>query len=110
MQTDVIPRRGGWATAHDLEAGVARSPAERDRMPDTVLAGTGSSARCCAVAGGWRRPPGRRSHSRRPFERCCGAGDMLARPCTASPPFRAGEIAAVADAVVVRPDPESVST
>jgi hypothetical protein len=36
METYVILRRGGWATADDLREAAARSTAEGEKMPDDV--------------------------------------------------------------------------
>ncbi len=95
MQTYVILRRAGWATAQDLEAAAARSTAEGDQMPDDirwirsyVTAETdGSVGTVCIYQAS--SPEAIREHARR--------AEMPA-----------DEIIAVADTVVVRPDPESV--
>ena len=97
MQTYLILRRGGWATAQDLEATAARSAAEGDQMPDDirwirsyVIAETdGTLGTVCVYQAS--SPEAIREHARR--------ADMPA-----------DEIIAVADTVVVRPDPEPVST
>ena len=97
MQTYLILRRGGWATAQGLEATAGRSAAEGDRMPDDirwirsyVTAETdGSVGTVCVYQAS--SPEAIREHARR--------ADMPA-----------DEIVAVADTVVVRPDPEPVST
>lgn len=97
MQTYVILRRGGWATAQDLEEAAARSTAEGDQMPDDirwirsyVTAETdGSVGPVCIYEAS--SPEAIREHARR--------ADLPA-----------DEIIALADTVVVRPDPESVST
>lgn len=97
MQTYVILRRGGWATAQDLEEAAARSTAEGDQMPDDirwirsyVTAETdGSVGTVCIYEAS--SPEAIREHARR--------ADLPA-----------DEIIALADTVVVRPDPESVST
>lgn len=97
MQTYLILRRGGWATAQDLKATAARSAAEGDRMPDDirwirsyVTAETdGSVGTVCVYQAS--SPEAIREHARR--------ADMPA-----------DEIVAVADTVVVQPDPEPVST
>ncbi len=92
METYVILRRGGWRTPEELQAAAARSTEEGDRTPDDIR---------------WIR------------------SYVLAEPCgelgtvciyQASSPeairahaYRAGlpvdEIVAVADTVIVRPDP-----
>ena len=97
MQTYVILRRGGWATAQDLKETAARSTVEGDRMPDDirwirsyVTAETdGSVGTVCIYQAS--SPEAIREHARR--------ADMPA-----------DEIIAVADVVVVRPDPEPVAT
>ena len=97
MQTYLILRRDGWATAQDLEAAAARSTAEGDQMPDDirwirsyVTAETdGSVGTVCVYQAS--SPDAIREHARR--------ADLPA-----------DEIIAVADTVVVRPDPEPVST
>jgi hypothetical protein len=97
MQTYLILRRGGWARAQDLETVAARSTAEGDQMPDDirwirsyVTAETdGTVGTVCVYQAS--SPDAIREHARR--------ADMPA-----------DEIIAVADTVVVRPDPEPVST
>jgi hypothetical protein len=97
MQTYVILRRNGWATAQDLEAAAARSSAESDQMPDDirwnrsyVIAETdGSVGTVCIYEAS--SPEAIREHARR--------ADLPA-----------DEIIVVADTVVVRPDPAAVST
>jgi hypothetical protein len=97
MQTYLILRRGGWATAQNLEATAARSAAEGDQMPadirwirSYVLAESdGSLGTACIYQAS--SPEAIREHARR--------ADMPA-----------DEIVAVADTVVVRVDPEPVST
>ncbi|MEA2187093.1 MAG: hypothetical protein QOK16_2104 [Solirubrobacteraceae bacterium] len=97
MQTYVILRRNGWATAQDLEEAAGRSTVEGDQMPDDirwirsyVTAETdGSVGTVCIYQAS--SPEAIREHARR--------ADLPA-----------DEIIALADTVVVRPDPESVST
>ena len=97
MQSYVILRRNGWATAQDLAAAAARSAAEGDQMPDDirwirsyVTAETnGTVGTVCIYQAS--SPDAIREHARR--------ADMPA-----------DEIIALADTVVVRPDPEPVST
>ena len=97
MQTYLILRRGGWATAQDLKDAGERSATEGDQMPDDirwirsyVTAETdGSVGTVCVYQAS--SPEAIREHARR--------ADMPA-----------DEIVAVADIVVVRPDPEPVST
>jgi len=96
MQTYLILRRGGWATAEDLKATAARSAAEGDRMPDEIrwirsyitAEADGTLGTVCVYQAS--SPEAIREHARR--------ADMPA-----------DEIVAVADTVVVRPDPEPVS-
>jgi hypothetical protein len=96
MQTYVILRRRGWATASDLEAAAARSTAEGDRMSEDirwirsyVTAETdGSVGTVCIYQAS--SPEAIREHARR--------ADLPA-----------DEIIEVADTVIVRPDPAAVS-
>jgi Protein of unknown function (DUF4242) len=96
MQTYVILRRGAWATAQDLEQAAARSTAQGDQMPDDirwirsyVLDETdGTVGTVCIYEAS--SPEAIREHARR-------AG------------MPADEIITLADTLVVRPDPESVS-
>jgi sporulation protein YlmC with PRC-barrel domain len=96
MQTYVILRRGGWATPADLAEAAARSTAEGDEMPDDiswirsyVLDETdGAVGTVCIYQAS--SPEAIREHARR--------ADLPA-----------DEIIAVADTVLVRPDPEPVS-
>ena len=97
MQSYVILRRNGWATAQDLAAAADRSGAEGEQMPDDirwirsyVTAETdGTVGTVCIYQAS--SPDAIREHARR--------ADMPA-----------DEIIAVADTVIVRPDPEPVST
>ena len=97
MQTYVILRRGGWASAEDLQAAAARSTAEGDRMADDirwirsyVTAETnGSVGTVCIYQA--TSPEAIREHA--------GRADLPA-----------DEIVEVADTVIVRPDPEPVAT
>jgi hypothetical protein len=95
MQTYVILRRNGWATGSDLEAAAARSTEEGDKMPDDirwirsyVTAETdGSVGTVCIYQAS--SPEAIREHA--------GRADLPA-----------DEIIAVADTVIVRPDPATV--
>jgi hypothetical protein len=97
MQTYVILRRSGWATGGDLEQAAARSTTEGDNMPEDirwirsyVLAETdGAVGTACVYQAS--SPEAIREHARR-------AGLPI------------DEIIAVADTVLVRPDPESEAT
>ena len=92
MDTYVILRRGGWATGGDLQAAAARSTVKGDEMPDDirwirsyVLAEEdGSLGTVCIYQAS--SPEAIRAHA--------AAADLPA-----------DEIIAVADTVIVRPDP-----
>jgi Protein of unknown function (DUF4242) len=96
MDTYFILRRGGWQTADDLRAAAARSTQEGDRMPDDiawirsyVLAELdGSVGTVCIYQAS--SPEAIRAHAQ--------AADLPV-----------DEIIAVADTVVVRPDPVAVA-
>jgi Protein of unknown function (DUF4242) len=96
METYVILRRGGWRTPDELQEAAARSIAEGDRTPDDirwirsyVLSETDGSLGtvCVYQASG---PEAIRSHASR--------ADLPV-----------DEIVAVADTVLVRPDPAPVA-
>jgi hypothetical protein len=95
METYVILRRNGWRTAADLKEAAARSTAEGDEMPDDVrwirsyvlAEQDGSVGTVCIYQAS--SPEAIREHARR-----------------AELPV--DEIVAVADTVVVRPDPQEV--
>jgi hypothetical protein len=95
METYMILRRGGWRTPDELQAAAARSSAEADKTPDDirwirsyVLAETdGSLGTVCIYQAS--SPEAIRRHA-----------------YTATLPV--DEIVAVADTVVLRPDPVSV--
>jgi len=96
VETYVILRRGGWRTPEELKAAAARSTEEGDKMPDDirwirsyVLAETsGELGTVCVYQAS--SPEAIRTHA-----------------------YRAGlpvdEIVAVADTVIVRPDPAAVA-
>jgi hypothetical protein len=96
METYVILRRGGWRTAEELEAAAERSTAEGDKMPDDirwirsyVLAEpTGQLGTVCIYQAS--SPEAIRDHANR-------SG------------LPVDEIVAVADTVIVRPDPAPVA-
>ena len=96
MQTYVILRRGGWATAADLEEAAARSLAEGDAMSDDIrwirsyvtAEDDGSVGTVCIYQAS--SPEKIHEHARR-------AG----LPCD--------EVIEVADTVIVRPDPAPVA-
>jgi uncharacterized protein DUF4242 len=95
METYLIVRRNGWRTADELQHAAERSTAEGDRMPDDiawirsyVLAETdGSLGTVCIYQAS--SPEAVRRHA-------YAAG------------LPVDEIVAVADTVIVRPDPVSV--
>lgn len=95
MKTYVILRRGGWATAGDLQAAAARSTEQGNQMPDDirwirsyVLAeADGSVGTVCIYE----------ASSPEAIRRHADAADLPV-----------DEIIAVADTVVVRPDPAPV--
>jgi len=96
VETYVILRRGGWRTPDELQAAAARATEEGDKMPDDirwirsyVLAETtGELGIVCIYQAS--SPEAIRSHA-----------------------YRAGlpvdEIVAVADTVIVRPDPAALA-
>jgi hypothetical protein len=96
METYVILRRRGWRTAEELEEAAARSTAEGDRTPDDirwirsyVTAETdGSVGTVCIYQAS--SPEAIRAHA-------VAAG------------LPVDEIVAVADTVIVRPDPVSAT-
>lgn len=96
METYVILRRGGWPTPEELGAAAERSTAEGERMPDDVRwirsyvlgESDGSVGTVCIYQAS--SPEAIREHARR-------AG------------LPVDEIVAVADTVLVRPDPERVT-
>jgi Protein of unknown function (DUF4242) len=96
MQTYVIRRRNGWATAADLEAAAARSTAEGEKMPDdirwirsyVVSEPDGTLGTVCIYQAS--SPEKIREHATR-----------VGMP--------ADEITEVADTVIVRPDPAPVA-
>lgn len=97
IETYVILRRGGWRTGADLEAAAARSTAEGERMEDDirwirsyVTAETdGSVGTVCIYQAS--SPEAIRAHA-------------------AAANLPVDEIVAVADTVVVRPDPIAVTS
>jgi hypothetical protein len=96
MQTYLIIRRGGWETARDLEDTAARSAAEGGLMANDIrwirsyvtAEPNGTFGTICVYQAS--SPQAIREHA--------GRADMPA-----------DEILAVADTVVVRPDPQPVS-
>lgn len=96
MDTYVILRRNGWRTAEDLGEAAARSTAEGEKMPDDVrwirsyVLGEqdGSVGTVCIY----------QASSPEAIRRHAAAADLPV-----------DEIIAVADTVVVRPDPVAVA-
>jgi Protein of unknown function (DUF4242) len=95
MDLYVILRRGGWRTAEDLQEAAARSAAEGDRMPDVrwirsyvTSEPDGSVGTVCIYQAS--SPEAIRAHAQ--------AADLPV-----------DEIVAVADTVIVRPDPLEVA-
>ena len=96
MQTYVILRRHGWATAADLQAAAVRSTAEGEKMQDDIrwirsyvtAESDGSVGTVCIYQG--TSPEKILEHANR-------AG------------LPADEIIPVADTVIVRPDPQPVA-
>jgi len=96
VETYVILRRGGWRTPEELQAAAARSTAEGDKTPDDIrwirsyilAEPNGELGTVCIYQAS--SPEAIRAHA-----------------------YRAGlpvdEIVAVADTVVVRPDPQPVA-
>ena len=95
MDTYVILRRNGWASAEDLQEAAARSTAEGERMPDDVrwirsyvlAERDGSVGTVCVYEAS--SPEAIRTHAER--------ADLPV-----------DEIVKVADTVIVRPDPAPV--
>jgi sporulation protein YlmC with PRC-barrel domain len=96
MQLYVIRRRNGWATAEDLQAAAARSTAEGDKAGSgvrwirsyVVSEDNGDLGTVCIYEA--ENPEAIRAHAHR-----------VGMP--------ADEITAVADTVIVRPDPVAVA-
>lgn len=96
METYVILRRNGWRTGEDLQEAAARSTAEGERTPDEVrwirsyvlAEQDGSVGTVCIYQAS--SPEAIRDHAQR-----------AALPVD--------EIVAVADTVIVRPDPQAVA-
>ena len=96
METYVILRRGGWRTVADLEAAAARSTAESERMEDDIrwirsyvtAEPDGSVGTVCIY----------QASSPEAIRRHAAAADLPV-----------DEIIKVADTVIVRPDPVSVT-
>jgi hypothetical protein len=96
MDTYVILRRGGWRTADDLREAAERSASEGDRMPDDIrwirsyvtAEPDGRVGTVCIYQAS--SPEAIREHANR-------AG------------LPVDEIVAVADTVIVRPDPAPVA-
>jgi len=97
METYVILRRSGWRTAEDLQEAAARSTAEGERMPDDIA---------------WIRSYVLAEHDGSVGTVCiyeASSPEAIRRHASAAG-LPVDEIVAVADTVVVRPDPERVAT
>ena len=96
METYVILRRNGWRTAEDLQEAAARSEAAGERMPDDVA---------------WIRSYVLTEHDGTVGTVCIyqATSPEAIREHAEAPSFPIDEIIAVADTVVVRPDPAPVS-
>ena len=93
MNTYVILRRGGWRTAEDLHEAAERSLIEGDKVPDDIR---------------WIR-----SYVLAESDGCVGtvclyraSSPKAIRAHAAKADLPVDEIVAVADTVIVRPDPE----
>jgi len=96
METYVILRRSGWRTAEDLQEAAARSTAEGERMPDDIA---------------WIRSYVLAEHDGSVGTVCiyeASSPEAIRRHASAAG-LPVDEIVAVADTVVVRPDPERVA-
>ncbi len=96
MQTFVILRRNGWASAADLEQAAARSTAQGDAMPDDIR---------------WIRSYVLDESDHSVGTVCiyeASSPDAIRRHA-ASADLPVDEIIAVADTVLVRPDPTSAA-
>ena len=93
METYVILRRNGWRTGQELEEAAARSTAEGERMPDDVR---------------WIRSYVLAEEDGTVGTVCIyqAASPEAIRAHAAAADLPVDEIVAVADTVVVRPDPE----
>jgi hypothetical protein len=95
LETYVILRRGGWRTPEELKAAAARSTEEGDQMPDDIRwirsyvldEGAGTVGTICIYEA--TSPEAIRKHA-----------ELADLPVD--------EIVAVADTVIVRPDPAPV--
>jgi Protein of unknown function (DUF4242) len=96
METYVILRRGGWRTAEELQEAAARSTVEGDRMPDDIR---------------WIRSYVLGETSGEVGTVCIyqASSPEAIRQHAAAAGLPVDEIIAVADTVIVRPDPVAVS-
>ena len=97
METYVILRRGGWESADDLREAAARSAAEGEHMADDVA---------------WIRSYVLAERDGRIGTVCIyqATSPEAIRRHAAAAELPVDEIVAVADTVVVRPDPAPVTT
>src|SRR5262245_31919258 len=96
METYVILRRNGWRTADDLREAAERSTAEGNRMPDAMT---------------WIRSYVRAEEDGTVGTVCIymASSPEAVRQHAKAAGLPADEIIRVADVVVVRPDPATVS-
>jgi hypothetical protein len=93
MHTYVILRRGGWQTAEELQAAEERSTVEGDKVPDDIR---------------WIRSYVLAERNGRVGTVCVyqASSPEAIRVHAAKADLPVDEIVAVADTVIVRPDPE----
>jgi hypothetical protein len=93
MNTYVILRRGGWRTGEDLQAAAERSTIEGDKVPDEIR---------------WSRSYVLAEHDGDVGTVCIyqASSPEAIRTHAANANLPVDEIVAVADTVIVRPDPE----
>ena len=96
MDTYVILRRGGWSSGDELQEAAARSTAEGDKMPDDIR---------------WIRSYVLAEEDGRVGTVCIyqASSPEAIREHASRAGLPADEIIAVADTVIVRPDPEPVT-
>jgi Nickel responsive protein SCO4226-like len=96
METYVILRRNGWRTAEDLQEAAERSTVEGDRMPDDIA---------------WIRSYVLAEEDGTVGTVCIymASSPEAVRRHAAAAGLPADEVIRVADVVVVRPDPATIS-
>jgi hypothetical protein len=93
MNTYVILRRGGWRTAEDLQAAAERSTIEGDKVPDDI----------CWIRSYVLAEPNGRVGSVCVYQ---ASSPEAIRAHASKADLPVDEIIALADTVIVRPDPE----